>query len=873
MRTQMQLLRDPRQRITYVLSLGLTAGLVACFTGDPLIDQPCQVDADCNALADALGERLSCQHNVCGYTPLCGDGIVDTTEECDNGPQNLNGNYGLSPGDCSAATCTWLPYCGDGLIHSREECDDGNDENTDNCLNTCVVATCGDGFVGPGEACDPKTDANCTEFCARPNCGDAVLHAGEECDDGNADNTDECTNTCLLAQCYDSFTQPSNGETCDDGNTNSNDACVECKIATCGDGFVHVGVEECDDANDNPKDDCLSTCKAATCGDGSEHEGVEDCDDGNNQNGDGCSATCKHEFCGDGILNKHEDCDDGNNQNGDGCDENCAFESCGDGITQGQEECDDGNDNVTDDCVGCKMAECGDGVTWAFEEECDDGNEVETDACPSTCKAAYCGDGHVFVDSQETCDDGNNDNTDDCPNTCLAASCGDGFVQEGVEECDDANMMNNDACLVDCVSNVCGDGHTNPATEGCDDANSDANDGCNNSCRLSSTALYGSGSSEHFCTVSDGELRCWGLNEYSQLGYGTVNNLGDELSDLPLVHVPPYTTVKTVAVGRRHTCIALDDNSIRCWGEQFNLGELDHRTVGLPLDPDDPNDPEHPEVLELASGLWVTCALVASKKVTCWGYSTDGHLGHPGTDYLWWPFGYINLGQGANQITSGQNHACARLEDGTVRCWGDNDQGQLGTPLYDHVGMDNEPSVGFVDLGGQTAKEISAGDNHTCALLNDDTVRCWGAGYQGGLGNWSSNDIGDKGNDEATAEVKVLGNEKAKAVAAGGSNTCVLLKEGGTVKCWGSRFNGMLGPSTNQNIGDNSNEFAVTIDLGGAPRALARGSLSFCALMDGGAVRCWGRNANGQLGVGHTSSIGDDDNELPPQESLLYPNP
>lgn len=123
--------------------------------------------------------------------------------------------------------------CGNGAVNPFEECDDADDDDTDDCLSTCVAASCGDGFVQAGV---------------------------EECDDANDDDTDDCPTNCL--------------------------------IATCGDGFVQDGVEECDDADDDDTDACVAGCVAAACGDGLVQEGVEECDDGNPDGGDGCEADC-----------------------------------------------------------------------------------------------------------------------------------------------------------------------------------------------------------------------------------------------------------------------------------------------------------------------------------------------------------------------------------------------------------------------------------------------------------------------------------------------------------------------------------------------------------------------------------------------------
>jgi cysteine-rich repeat protein len=115
----------------------------------------------------------------------------------------------------------------------------------------------------------------------------------EECDDGNLSNTDMCLATCKLATCGDTFVQ-AGVEQCDDGNLINTDPCVAgCLTAKCGDGFVQAGVDECDDGNMVNTDMCINTCKLAKCGDGVTQMGVEECDDGNMNNADTCSNACK----------------------------------------------------------------------------------------------------------------------------------------------------------------------------------------------------------------------------------------------------------------------------------------------------------------------------------------------------------------------------------------------------------------------------------------------------------------------------------------------------------------------------------------------------------------------------------------------------
>jgi cysteine-rich repeat protein len=314
------------------------------------------------------------------------------------------------------------------------------------------------------DAADTPTEDVLEEEVVEPTCGDGTVEGDEECDDGNGDDTDDCLSTCMDASCGDGYVWATHEE-CDDGNFDSSDGCVEgCVLAECGDGFVWHGFEECDEGSansDTTPDACRTDCYNYGCGDGVTDTG-ESCDDGNLVLGDGCRPDCSLESCGDSIEDPGEECDDGNTDNTDACLNTCLDASCGDGfVWAGVEECDDSNTDNTDDCLdSCEDASCGDTYVHAGIEECDDGNTDNTDDCLNTCLDASCGDGFTWS-SIEECDDGNTDNTDDCLNTCDDATCGDGFIHAGIEECDDGTANSDstpDACRTDCMDAGCGDG-------------------------------------------------------------------------------------------------------------------------------------------------------------------------------------------------------------------------------------------------------------------------------------------------------------------------------------------------------------------------------------------------------------------------------
>lgn len=157
--------------------------------------------------------------------PMCGDGLVDSEEQCDDG--NILGGDGCSD------SCH-LESCGNGVVDVGEVCDDANQDQDDGCTASCQIPVCGDGFVQPGlgETCDQGMDnaesGQCTPSCAVAVCGDGLVLAGiEACDDGNAVANDGCTNDCKLPSCGDGLLQA--GELCDLGQNGGDSCSIDCK--------------------------------------------------------------------------------------------------------------------------------------------------------------------------------------------------------------------------------------------------------------------------------------------------------------------------------------------------------------------------------------------------------------------------------------------------------------------------------------------------------------------------------------------------------------------------------------------------------------------------------------------------------------------
>ena len=202
------------------------------------------------------------------------------------------------------------------------------------------------------------------------------------------------------------------------------------------------------------------------------------------------------------------------------------------------------------------------------------------------------------------------------------------------------------------------------------------------------------------------------------------------------------------------------------------------------------------------------------------------------------------------QVAAGLTHTCVLLDDGRVKCWGSGRSLGLGTTNHrgDNAGEmgDNLPAV---DLGaGAVPVAIVAGWYHTCALLDDGRVKCWGENFYGQLGLGDTLHRGDGPGEmgDALPAVDLGQGNTAVAISSGGHHTCALLGDG-HVKCWGRNFVGQLGLGDPSDRGDGPNEMGdnlPAVDLGASHTAveISAGWVETCARLENGAVKCWGHN-------------------------------
>jgi alpha-tubulin suppressor-like RCC1 family protein len=325
-----------------------------------------------------------------------------------------------------------------------------------------------------------------------------------------------------------------------------------------------------------------------------------------------------------------------------------------------------------------------------------------------------------------------------------------------------------------------------------------------------------------------------------------------------------------LALGGNHTCALVDNGSVRCWGNGNN-GRTGHGNL-VNIGDDEPASAAAVVSLggpaqQLITGLSHTCVRYGDGTLRCFGRALEGQLGYGNTqsvgdDELPSTVGLVPTGGAVQSVVSrgGSFHSCALRLDGQVRCWGASGMGRLGVPGLAGAVGDNEPAdaIASVSVGG-VVTQLSTGAEHTCARLDDGSVRCWGSNASGQLGRGVPGNIGDDEDPSSVAPVSI--GAAVLSLTTGFFHTCALL-EGGAVRCWGRGNNGRLGYGNTAWIGlANAPSDVGDVDVGGVAVQLVAGNAHTCALLVGGTVRCWGWAAQGQLGYGNLQDIGDD--ELP----------
>ncbi|CAM9758764.1 unnamed protein product [Ectocarpus fasciculatus] len=409
-----------------------------------------------------------------------------------------------------------------------------------------------------------------------------------------------------------------------------------------------------------------------------------------------------------------------------------------------------------------------------------------------------------------------------------------------------------------------------------------------------------SGGYQHSCVVTaDATVKCFGYNKNGELGLGDTESRGDESGEmgdlLPDVDLGTGAVATAVSAGWQHSCALLEGGSVKCWGRndwgQLGKGDFldrgdDPSTMGNNLTTVDlgtaPSGNGTAVAVAITTGQQFTCVLVEGGGVKCFGRNDEGqcgrgnldsNVGSNGLEDMGDNLPYVDLGTGveAISVSSGTASTCAALLGGGVKCWGGNSYGGLGVGDSYNVGDEADDmgdNVQEVDLGtGEIGYYVAYGLRHVCAILVGGNVKCWGDNRSGQLGLGHVDTIGDDASEMGDDLPYVdLGGNTATSLSLGESHTCAILGDGST-RCWGKGFAGQLGRGEYHCRGKYTGEMGeglAAVDLGTNATAsfLAAGADFTCAVLEDGSAKCWGLNELGALGLGDTDARGDGTGEM-----------
>lgn len=744
---------------------------------------------------------------------------------------------------------------------------------------TCAIACTGDVACNDGSSLTTdvcNSPGTCNSFCTHTACTPACFNDAA-CSDGNNLTLDTCNNagTCS-ASCTHTACTPScfNDAACDDGNPAT-------PVHTC----------------QNPGT-CSAVCNSAppcsiACTNNSQ------CDDSNALTNDACNnpntcnAACSHTACTIACSNNAA-CDDSNPLTTDACNNPgtcsavCSNTSCTPACTN-DTQCDDSNALTLDTCnnLGTCSAACSHTTctpTCSNDAACDDSNALTIDAClsPGTCSAACTHTACTPACANDAaCNDTNPLTIDAClnPGACNASCTNTPFTPacSSDAECNDGNPATTDYCV-------------NPGTPTA---------ACYNNTLLASvdsttpTRVSGTATVTLTCTnsgtVTSLEGRCNTTDAWATIASGNTkscvyNALGTYTPGCRINGTMTNNVASTVNVLNHLPSVTASGSPLLSANAPFDVtftggcSDTDGSCVSYLWDFGDGTptsnlqNPVHTYIVvgiyiitltvtdsdgataqatlisgtvnnkKISGGYWYTCAVTTSGGVKCWGDNANGKLGDGTTTRRLTAVDVVGLTSGVVAIAAGNSHTCALTSVGGVKCWGGNNSGQLGdgtttsrtTPVY-VAGL----TSGVVD--------ISMDADHSCALTDTGSVKCWGKNILGELGD------GTTMNRLSPVDVSGL-SSGVRSISAGGwlagGHSCALTVTGG-LKCWGRNMYGQLADGTTVNrltpvdvSGLLSNVTSVSVGHSGGPQ---QGEFT-CALTSAGGVKCWGENLHYQLG-------------------------
>lgn len=745
--------------------------------------------------------------SICGPRTDCDDGSSAINPEkaeieCDNIDQNCNGMEDDAPDSDSDSHDRCDPLDPGDTDGSTADCDDTDIDNWISC-GSCIDGDSDTFFIG------------CDAYTAR---------AGPDCNDTDVDNWDSCAvcldadNDAYYANC-DAYTTR-NGPDCNDASSAVNPGAAEI---------------ECDGIDQN----CNGGADEAPDTDGDSFDVCDPLDPGDT---DGSTADCNDADV-DNQLSCAE-CIDGDSDN--------YFTGCDAYSTRAGPDCNDADADNWSSCAACL-----DGDSDTYYSGCDayatrngpDCNDGDSVVNPGSAEILCDGLDQNCNGAGDDAPDNDGDNYDVCDPVDLGdtdgrvGDCNDGDIDNWVT-CAPVDL-DGDGAFVGC------DAYTIRSGPDCDDGNStiypgapELCDGVDNQCPGES----GYGTSDENCALAvaaggyhtsalfaDGSVMCWGRNDSGQLGNGSTAS-----SLAPISVLLGGSTAVAIDSGVTHSCAVLQDGVVRCWGSngKGQLGDGTTANSSIPV-----SASGIVSALFVSAGEDHTCSVLAGGSVMCWGSNLFGKLGDnlaSGTESHVPVTVLLPGSTPAVSIAAGMNHSCAVLGDGSAMCWGFNGDGELGDNMAS--GFQSAVPVYVESLFGNTnVVDISAGENHSCALLAGGTAMCWGYNYQGQIGDGSSVD------SPVPVNVTLSGATAGSDIHAGARHGCVVLADG-SVRCWGWNQYGQLGDG---NYGSSS---SLPVPVPGVDyKSVSARRHHTCSLTNNGSILCWGLNDYGQLGDGSTT--------------------
>jgi len=236
------------------------------------------------------------------------------------------------------------------------------------------------------------------------------------------------------------------------------------------------------------------------------------------------------------------------------------------------------------------------------------------------------------------------------------------------------------------------------------------------------TAIAAGGA--HTCALmSTGAVKCWGRNGNGELGDGSTTD-----RNTPVAATGLASGVTAISVGDLHTCALMSTGGVKCWGRN-NFGQLGNGSTIDSAVPVDVSGLAGAVAAVAARGLH-TCALTSAGGVKCWGANHAGQLGDGTTTESHTPVDVSGLAGGVTAIAGGGSYTCATTSAAAAKCWGDNGFGVLG----DGTTTERHTPVDVFGLASGVSA-VAAGEFHTCALTSAGGVKCWGDNTYGELGD------------------------------------------------------------------------------------------------------------------------------------------